>query len=549
MKKLDAESLPNEVEELQRLIVQMAAEHDKKIERLESQIEGERSERIEQQNKALGYFEELQQLRRRLFGRSAERFSEEDRRQLLLFNEAELIESGGDPRPKSEVERVAVRAHTRLKRGRKPLPADLPRVVQIHDIAEEDKACGCGEELNKIGEQACEKLEIVPPKVQVRRHVRPKYACRKCEGSGDEDKPAVRIAPAVPQLLPKSIASPALIAYMIVSKFCDALPFYRQERQFQRMGVDISRQDMSNWTIKVFERVNPLLELLRRQILSGSAVGIDETTVQVMGEEGRANTSKSFMWVYKGGSPEQPAVEYQYHPSRSGKIPLAYLQGYRGYIQTDGYKGYNELGRQGGIEHAGCWAHVRRGFYEARIISKKTGSADEALARIDRIFAIERTLRDEDLEPELFLERRRSAVEPILEKLRTWLDTRQPQVPPSSLLGKAIEYAVDQWPKLIRYLDNPYLHPDNNACERAIRPFVIGRKNWVISGSPAGATASAGWYSIIESSKLNGVEPYLYLRYILSHLPDTRDPKDYQALLPWNIKKESLLDFDSARLY
>jgi transposase len=549
MKKLDAESLPNDVDELKRLLVQMAAEHEEKLELLQSQIESERSERIEQQNKVLEHFEEIQQLRRRIFGRSAERLPEEDRRQLWLFNEAELIASGGDPRPKSEIERVPVRAHTRVKRGRKPLPADLPRVIQVHDIPEEEKVCGCGKHLNKIGEEPCEKLEIVPAKVQVRRHVRPKYACRKCEGSGDEDKPAVRIAPVVPQLLPKSIASPALIAYMIVSKFCDALPFYRQERQFQRMGVDVSRQDMSNWTLKVFERVNPMLELLRRQILSGSAVGIDETTVQVMGEEGRANTSKSFMWVYKGGNPEWPVVEYQYHPSRSGKIPLKYLQGYNGYIQTDGYKGYNELGRQPGIEHAGCWAHVRRGFFEARVISKKSGSADEALARIDKIFAIERALRAEDLEPERFVEKRRSAVEPILEKLRTWLDSRQPQVPPRSLLGKAIEYAVDQWPKLSRYLDCPYLHPDNNECERAIRPFVVGRKNWLIAGSPAGATASAGWYSIIESSKLNGVEPYLYLRHILSHLPVTRDPKDYQALLPWNIKKESLLDFDSALLY
>jgi transposase len=344
--KIDSESLPNNVEELQRLIIRMAAESDEKIELLESRLESERSERIEYQNKALEYFEEVQLMRRRLFGRSAERLPEEDRRQLWLFNEAELIASGGELRPKSAEERVAVRAHTRIKRGRKPLPADLPRVVQIHDIPKEEKRCGCGSELKKIGEQRCEKLEIIPAQVRVRRHVRPKYACKVCEGSGDEEKPAVRIAPAVPQLIPKSIASPALIAYMIVSKFCDALPFYRQERQFQRMGVDISRQDMSNWTLKVFDRVKPLLELLRRQIRSGPVVGIDETTVQVMGEAGRANTTKSFMWVYKGGDPKRPVVEYQYHPSRSGKIPLAYLNGYCGHLQTDGYEGYNELGRQ-----------------------------------------------------------------------------------------------------------------------------------------------------------------------------------------------------------
>jgi transposase len=192
---------------------------------------------------------------------------------------------------------------------------------------------------------------------------------------------------------------------------------------------------------------------------------------------------------------------------------------------------------------------VRRKFFEAKVVSNQTGSADEGLARIDKLFAIERTLREENLEPEQFLKQRRREVEPILQKLRSWLESRHPQVPPSTLLGKAIGYALDQWPKLLRYLDSPYLHPDNNACERAIRPFVVGRKNWLIAGSPVGATASAGWYSIIESSKLNAVEPYLYLRYILSRLPDTQDPQDYQSLLPWNIKKESLLDFDSAQLY
>ena len=546
--KVNVTSLPNTVEELTEMIRRMACDHDEELDALKSRLESERSERIEHQNKALEYFEELQLLRRRLFGRSAERLPEEDRRQLWLFNEAELIAS--EERKPQREERISVRSYTRRKRGRKPLPADLPRVVQIHDIAEEEKICGCSEELSQIGEESCEKLEIIPARVQVRRLVRPKYACGSCEGSGDEEKPAVRIAPAVPQLLPKSIASPALIAYMLVSKFCDALPFYRQEKQFQRMGVDISRQDMANWTIKVFKRLEPLLELMRKKIRSGPVVGIDETTVQVMGEPGRANTSRSYMWVFRGGDPKKPVVEYSYHPSRSGKIPLEHLRGYRGFIQTDGYEGYDELGRQPGIKHAGCWAHVRRKFFEARVISKQSsGSADEALARIDKIFAVERMLRSKDLPAEEFLKRRREAVEPVLQKLRSWLESRHPQVPPSTLLGKAIGYALDQWPKLLRYLDSPYLHPDNNACERAIRPFVIGRRNWLISGSPVGAAASAGWYSIIESAKANAVEPYLYLRYILSRLPDSTDPKDYRTLLPWKISKDSLLDFDSGHLF
>jgi transposase len=544
---VDTPALPNNVEELQRLIRQLRADHEGQLQSLQVNLQAERNERIEYQNKALEYFEELQLMRRRLFGRSAERLSEADRKQLWLFNEAEAI-AATEKQP-SEPQRVPVRSHTRAKRGRKPLPAALVRVEMIHDIAESEKSCGCGQPLKRIGQEVCEKLEIIPAQVRVRRHVRPKYACRACEGSGDEEKPAVRIAPAVKQLLPKSIASPALVAYMLVSKFCDALPFYRQERQFQRMGVDLSRQDMANWTMAVARRIQPLVQLLRREIHGGPVVQIDETTLQVMQEPGRANTSQSFMWVYRGGQPEHPVVDYQYHPSRSGEVPLKVLHEYRGFVQTDGYEGYEELGRQPGITHVGCWAHARRKFFEAKVVSKQSGSAEEALALIDKLFAWERELRAADLAPQEFLQRRREQVEPVLQGLRTWLESRQPQVPPSTLLGKAIGYTLSQWPKLVRYLDSPWLKPDNNACEQAIRPFVIGRNNWVISGSPAGAKASAAWYSLIETSKINGVEPYLYLRCVLSRLPDGEHPEDYSLLLPWKIDKAMLLDFDGGNLF
>ena len=221
-------------------------------------------------------------------------------------------------------------------------------------------------------------------------------------------------------------------------------------------------------------------------------VQIDETTLQVMQEPGRANTSQSYMWVYRGGQPEHPVVDYQYHPSRSGEVPLKALAEYRGFVQTDGYEGYEELGRQPGITHVGCWAHARRKFFEAKVVSKQTGSADEALASIDKLFAWERELRAEELAPQEFLQRRREQVEPLFQRLRSWLENRQPQVPPSTLLGKAIGYALSQWPKLVRYLDSPWLKPDNNACEQAIRPFVIGRNNWVIQWKPRGSHGFCG---------------------------------------------------------
>jgi transposase len=416
--KVNTPALPNNVEELHRLIRQLRADHEGQVQSLQADLQAERNERIEYQNKALEYFEELQLMRRRLFGRSAERLSEADRKQLWLFNEAEAIAATEKQQPS---ERVPVRSHTRAKRGRKPLPADLARVEMIHDIEESEKSCGCGEPLKRIGQEVCEKLEIIPAQVRVRRHVRPKYACRTCEGSGDEEKAAVRIAPAVKQLLPKSIASPALVAYMLVSKFCNALPLYRQERQFQRMGVDLSRQDMANWTMGVARRVQPLVQLLRREIHGGPVVQIDETTLQVMQEPGRANTSQSYMWVYRGGRPEHPVVDYQYHPIRSGEVPLKALHEYRGFVQTDGYEGYEELGRQPGIIHVGCWAHVRRKFFEAKVVSKQTRSADEALAHIDKLFALERELRAEDLAPQEFLQHRREQVEPLFQRLRSWL--------------------------------------------------------------------------------------------------------------------------------
>ncbi len=540
--------LPNNVEQLHELVRRIVREHDEELARLQAELEKERSERIEHQNKAIEHFEELQLLRRKLFGRSAEKLSEEEQKQLLLFNEAEDIVFSQQQEPAAE-ERIEVRAHTRVKRGRKPLPPELPRVEMVHDISEEDKKCACGQELTRIGEESLEKLEVIPPQIRVRRHLRPQYACKACEGSGDEDRPAVRIAPAVRQLLPKSIASPALVAYIMTAKFCDALPFYRQEKQFQRIGVDISRQDMANWSIAVFHRLAPVIELLRAEIRRGPHVGIDETTLQVMGEPDRPNTSKSYMWVFLGGSPKRPVVEFQYHPTRSGKVPLEALRGYNGFIQTDGYDGYNEVGSQPGVIHATCWAHSRRKFFEAKEASKQAGSVDEALARIDALFRIERTLRAQELSPQEFVRQRREQAEPVLEKLKAWLHKRQGQVPPSLLLGKAIAYTIEQWPKMIRYLDSPDLGPSNNAVEQAIRPFVVGRKNWMLSGSPAGAEASAGWYSIIETAKLNGVEPYLYLRYILSRLPESDNPEDYRELLPWNVPRESLLNFDSGHLF
>jgi len=269
---------------------------------------------------------------------------------------------------------------------------------------------------------------------------------------------------------------------------------------------------------------------------------MDETRLQVMKELGRANTNKSFMWVIRGGPPESPVILYRYHPRRSGKIPLQYLSEYEGYLQTDGYGGYREVGSLPCISHVACWAHARRKFDEAAKPSRKAGSAEEALGRIGKIYRIERDLRAQQLEPEVFLEKRKDRVTPILNDFKKWLDKKALQVPPSTLMGKAVNYVLKEWNKLLRYLDSPYLTPDTNLVENAIRPFVIGRKNWLFSGSPRGAHASATIFSLIETAKANGLEPYRYLKYIFTKLPLAQSPDDYQKLIPQYL---DLKEFDS----
>ena len=447
--------------------------------------------------------EELRLLRHKIFGRRSERFSVEELRQSSLFDEAEFTEQESAPQPTIEVA-----AHRRAKRGRRPLPASLPREEILHDIPEEQKVCSCGQRLVRIGEETSEQLEIIPQQIKVIRHVRPKYACSNCEGLHSEQ--AVKIALVPAQIIPKSIVTPGLLAYILVSKFCDAIPFYRQEKLFRRIGVELSRVDFCHWAVQVARQCDPLIEIFLDEIRAGPVVQMDETRLQVMKELGRANTAQSFMWVLRGGPPESPMVVYRYHPTRSARVPLQYLSEYHGYLQTDGYEGYADVGRLEGIVHVGCWVHARRKFDEAAKPSKTPGSAEEALGRIAKLYRIEGQLRAQGLESEEFLRRRKEQVLPVLTDFKKWLDTKAKQVPPSTLLGKAVGYALSEWQKLVRYLDSPHLGPDTNPVENAIRPFVLGRKNWLFSGSPRGAHASATLYSLIETAKANGIEPYRY---------------------------------------
>lgn len=457
-----------------------------------------------------------------LFGRKSEQTTDAQTPQLALFNEAESIVE-----PVEEASDEEVVAPTKRRGKRKPLPADLPRIEVIHELPEHELACVCGCRKHAIGEEVSEQLEIVPMQIRVIKHVRKVYGCRDCETAPvTADKPA--------QLIEKSMASPSVLAMLLTIKYVDGLPLHRFEKVLGRHGVDIPRQTLARWVIQCAAHFQPLLNLMRDSLLSSRVIHCDETRVQVLKEPDRAPGSQSWMWVQTGGPPDQPVILFDYSTSRAQEVPTRLLDGYRGYVMTDDYAGYNALGAQAGVERLGCWAHARRKFVDAQKVQPKgkTGRADIALNLINKLYGIERDLKDSDDENRKAGRHERSL--PVLAQLKSWMEKTQPQVTAQNALGKAIGYLASNWNKLERYVEEGYLPIDNNAAERAIRPFVIGRKNWLFSDTPKGATASAQLYSVVETAKANGQEPYAWLRHALERLPQASSVEDYEALLPWN---------------
>lgn len=477
--------------------------------------------------------EQLNLLIAKRFGPSSEKT---DIRQLGLFNEAEAAEPAQDEEDEAE-QTLTVPAHTRKKPGRKPLPDYIERVEVLHDLPEDEKVCPHdGTSLERIGEEVSEQLDVIPAKVQVLRHIRPKYACPCC-------RQGIKTAPMPPQPIPKSIASPGLLAHVATAKYVDALPLYRQTDILQRAGIELPRATLANWMLKLGELVLPLINLLRDNLLEYDIVQMDETTVQVLKEKDKAPSSKSYMWVQRGGPPGRPVLLFDYDPSRSGTVPVCLLEGYSGFLQCDGYEGYGAIGKRDGITLVGCWAHARRKFDEAikaqgRKGKAKSGRATKGMAFIQKLYGIERQAKD--LTPEARLTLRQEQAVPLLSEIRTWLDRSLPEVPPKSALGKALNYLHNQWDKLVRYTEDGRLPIDNNAAERAIRPFVIGRNNWIFSDTVKGAQSSARLYSLILTAKANGHEPYRYLCHVFKELPAATSVEDFEALLPYNIDNEAL---------
>jgi len=462
------------------------------------------------------------------FGASSEKSPDQQE----MFNEAELVEVAEEFLAESEREKAQTGTpdQSKKKPGRKPLPDHLPRARIVHELPEQERLCSCGCERTLIGEECSEQLDIIPAKVQALVHVRKKYACKRCEEG-------VKTAPLPPQPIPKSNASPGLLAHIAVSKYQDALPLFRQEAVLSRSGVEIPRNTLANWMIKAGCLIQPLLNLLEERLLAYPVMHCDETTVQVLKEPDKNATSKSYMWVRVGEPPTQPIRLFHYANSRRGSVACEMLDGYQGYLQTDDYAGYNAVTEKNAITQLGCWAHARRKFVDAQKATasknRKSGKTDMAISLIGKLYAIEKQISGLDSDTKYQL-RQRDAL-PQLEKIRAWLDKTLLSTLPKGLLGKALSYLNKNWDKLTVYTEDGRLCLDNNPAENAIRPFVIGRKNWLFSASVQGAKSNANLYGLIETAKANGREPYQYLRQVFEALPGATSVEQIEALLPWAV--------------
>ena len=505
--------------------MQTAQQLQEKISILEIEIDDKNNILEEKNHYILQLEDALRQQRQKTFGTSSEKISVD---QLGLFNEAEAIAEEAQDEEDTVDDSVTVQSHTRHKKPRVSIPADLPREDIIHDLPDDEKICPHdGTQLRCIGSDDHEQLDIIPAQVKVIRHKRLKYACPCCEQH-------IATARKPKQAIEKSIASPGLLALVATQKYCDALPLYRQREMFKRLGIELDRSNLANWMIRCGELIQPLINLLQDQLLSRSLVHMDETTLQVLKEPGKSPQSKSYLWLMASFT-DQPITLFHYHPNRSQQVPVDLLNSSVNTLMIDGYEWYQKACDDYTIKRLGCWAHARRKFMDAKKIQPrgKTGKSDQALAFIQKRYLIEKQIKDEP--PDRRYQVRQQQAKPIIDKIDQWRQKSLPHVPPKTALGKALTYLHNQWDRLIGYLDDGHYPIDNNLAENAIRPFAIGRKNWLFANSPAGAKASANLYSLIQTAKANNLNPYEYLKQVFTQLPNTHTIEEIEALLPWAI--------------
>lgn len=496
-----------------------------------SRAEYEKLLEIEKQNEWL--LEQLRVLKSKQFGSSSEKASEEIYGQLsLLFNEPELC---AEDTAEAEEPAVEVRSYTRKRksgRARDILPENVEVVEVEHTLSEEERQCPeCGEVMQPIGTEVQEKIQIIPARINLHRDVYVTYACLSCKENGISTP--IKKTPKEPALISGSYASAEAVAHFAVQKFVMGSPLYRQEQEWNRQGFMISRQTMSNWLIRCSDAwLAPVYDALHRLLVQHDLLHADETELQVLHEEGKDARAKSYMWLYRtSGDAEHPIVLYEYAPGRGQEYPKTFLKGFHGYLQTDGYSGYT--GVDGAIR-VGCWAHARRKFDEAlRAVpkGKRSPTAEQGVAYCSQLFKLEEKLKD--LSPEERKAQRQEQMK-VLDAMLAWANTRN--AAPKSKLGIALNYLKNQWPTLIVYLEDGRIELSNNRAERSIKPFVISRKNFLFANTPGGAQSSAVIFSLIETAKENGLDPYRYLTWLLNEAPRrARSDSDWATtLLPQN---------------
>lgn len=455
-----------------------------------------------------------------------------DENQLRIFNEAETNTVPVLPEPKLTEVKAHFRKKTRLTTDK--LPDDIPVEIVVHELPEEKCICPqCRGKLHKMGKETREELKIIPAKAVIIRHERYVYACRSCENTA-ESVPVLKATLPEP-VIKGGFASPETVAHLAVQKYMMASPLYRQEQEWKENGILLSRQTMANWLVKASEDwLEPLYREMREQLRNHPVLHADETVVQVLKEPGKKAQSKSYMWLYRtGGEAKHPLVIYDYQPDRRHIRPGHFLKGFKGYLHADGYEGYHKLHEE--IIVVGCLAHLRRKFFDALKIlpqeKKAESNAGRAVAYIDKLFHLEK--RFVSLSHEDRKNKRDQLSKPVFDEFYDWV-LGLPALP-NSLLGKAVCYAKSQRKYLGRYLLDGRLEISNNRAERSIRPFVIGRKNWLFANTPNGARASAIYYSLLVTAKENGLNPFEYLTWIFTNAPNLGKPgyaSDVKELLP-----------------
>jgi transposase len=496
---MPSDALPNDLETLKAML-------------LAEQCESERLRQI------------IKEMQRHRFGRRAETLPE-DQMLLGLEDVEQMAASDAAIADQSAPTQRAARAEKR-RANRGSLPAHLPRVEIVVEI--DSRTCPCCQgELHRIGEDKSERLDIVPAQFRVLVTRRPKYGCRRCE-----DGVVQALAPA--RLIEGGIPTEATIAQVLVSKYADHLPLYRQAQIYARQGIDLDRSTLADWVGQAAWHLRPLQERLLARLKERSRLFADETTAPVL-DPGRGCTKTGQLWAYAAddrpwNGSDPPGVAYVYAPDRKAERPIAHLDSFRGILQVDGYAGYRRLAERGDVQLAFCWVHVRRNFYKLATPGPAP-IASEALQRIAALYAIENDIRGRTAEERRTVRQQKSRS--LVDALESWLRAKLGLISQKGKLAEAIRYALSRWEGLVRFLDDGRIELDNNAVERSIRPITLNRKNALFAGSDGGAEHWATTASLIETCKLNDIDPLGYLTDVLTRIASGHPNRDIDALLPW----------------